>query len=1029
MLFWICYFQIPTRMPHLLSKSTLKWLLLPIGAMLILWACQTTFSAQSAENVPDVVDFNYHIRPILSNNCYVCHGPDISSREAGLRLDTYEGATALLESGSAAIIPGKSGKSHLIQRISSEDPELHMPPPNQNKQLSPYEVALLEKWIEQGAEYKPHWAFIPPQKPTIPAGKKIADTGNEIDAFVQQKLTEKGLEMAPESNRMSLLRRLSFVLTGLPPTPEELRAFEGDASPEAYEKQVDRLLASLHFGERWARHWMDVVRYAESRGHEFDYPVLGAWRYRDYLIRAFNADVPYDQFVREHLAGDMIKNPRLHPEKGFNESVYGTAFYTLGEGKHSPVDIRKEESDIIDNMIDVTSKTFQGLTVSCAKCHDHKFDPIPTKDYYSLYGIFESSRVTAHPADMTAASLRGIDSLGQLKQAIRRTLAGNMPQSIAQPVRQFEHAPVPVIPLRADCHEVLGDFREGQWPGWYSDGIAFGDKPVLGDPVFDESGTQLLRFEAGKASSKQLALNLPGALRSPNFIIEFDSLIVRAAGEGGVIRVVVDNFQLIQWPIHGYLRQELDDPNMREYHFHLADLKGEKAYVEFLPGRHFPQKGEANKSRNLYRQPENAWVEVEYAITFDDTVPDMRPRIVPATDPTAAIEAWKAQKASAAQVALLNQLLQKGQFESQTGATRELIGSYRRLADKPLFNREFVLGMTEGDGVNSPVFIRGNHLQVSEEPVKRRFFAALPGVDVPFEGAGSKREELAEGMLHPQNPLTARVMVNRIWHHLYGRGIVETVDNFGAQGTLPTHPELLDYLAIKFQEEGWSMKKMMRFMVLSATFRQSTQADAIASAADPLNHLIHHYPVRRLEGEAIRDAILATSDCLDPTMMGESVPVYLTEFMKGRGRPWLSGPLDGDGRRSIYTTILRNFLPPMMLVFDMPAPFSAFGKRNVSNVPAQSLTLMNDPFVIEQAGYWAKSVLESASQPESRIEAIYLRALSRKPTAEEVGEGIAFLKAQAATYECEGPEALDELQIWQDYCHALFNVKEFIHLI
>lgn len=1016
-------------MPHLLSKSTLKWLILPVGAMLILWACQTTFSAQSTENVPDVVDFNYHIRPILSNNCYVCHGPDPSSREAGLRLDTYEGATALLESGSAAIIPGKSGRSHLIQRITSEDPEQHMPPPNQNKQLSPYEVALLEKWIEQGAEYKPHWAFIPPQKPTIPTGKKITDTGNEIDAFIQEKLTEKGLKLAPGANRMSLLRRLSFVLTGLPPTPAELRVFETDASEDAYEKQVDRLLASPHFGERWARHWMDVVRYAESRGHEFDYPVLGAWRYRDYLIRAFNADVPYDQFVREHLAGDMIENPRLHPEKGFNESVYGTAFYTLGEGKHSPVDIRKEESDIIDNMIDVTSKTFQGLTVSCAKCHDHKFDPIPTKDYYSLYGIFESSRVTAHPADMTAASLRGIDSLQQLKQAIRQTLAGSMPQAVVQPVRQFERAPVPEVPQRADCHEVLGDFRKGAWPGWYSDGIAFGDKPVLGDPVFDESGTRLLRFEPGKASSKQLALNLPGALRSPNFIIEFDSLIVRAAGEGGVIRVVVDNFQLIQWPIHGYLRQELDDPTMREYHFHLADLKGEKAYVEFLPGRHFPHKGEANKSRNLYRQPENAWVEVEYAITFDDTVPDMRSRIVPATDPIAAIQAWKSQKASAAQVALLNQLLQKGQLEARTGATQELIKAYQTLADKPLFNREFILGMTEGDGVNSPVFIRGNHLQVSEEPVKRRFFAALPEVDVSFEGAGSKREELAEGMLHPQNPLTARVMVNRIWHHLYGRGIVETVDNFGAQGTLPTHPELLDFLAIRFQEEGWSMKKMMRLMVLSATFRQSTQVDSSASAADPLNHLWHHYPVRRLEGEAIRDAILATSDCLDPTMMGESVPVYLTEFMKGRGRPGLSGPLDGDGRRSIYTTILRNFLPPMMLVFDMPAPFSAFGKRNVSNVPAQSLTLMNDPFVIEQAGYWAKSILKSASQPEARIEAIYLRALSRKPNAEEVAEGITFLKAQAASYGCEGEGALDEFQIWQDYCHALFNVKEFIHLI
>jgi cytochrome c553 len=396
-----------------------------------------------------------------------------------LRLDSYDHATALLPSGKRAIVPGNARKSELIRRISSSDHQEIMPPIEMNKTLSEREVALLSKWIEQGAKWEPYWAFMPVEDPPVPSVQLMDFVNNDIDNFILNKLSYNNLNPSTKSDKSILLRRLSYILTGLPPSIDELNQFISDSSPQAYAKMVDYYLASPRFGEHWARHWMDLVRYADTRGHEFDYGIIEAWRYRDYLIRAFNEDLSYQQLVKEHLAGDLVDQPRSN-QFGGNESIIGTAFFCLTEGKHSPVDIRADEAERIDNIIDVTTKTFQGLTVGCAKCHDHKFDPIPTTDYYALYGMIESTRFALTPLSLGEEKLQLLDSVKTDMNAIKSLLAEQELFRSNKTIEQVRFA----LPKEAT---VIGDFREGDLQDWDNQGIAF--KNALGMPHL--SGNQV----------------------------------------------------------------------------------------------------------------------------------------------------------------------------------------------------------------------------------------------------------------------------------------------------------------------------------------------------------------------------------------------------------------------------------------------------------------------------------------------------------------------------------------------------------
>ena len=986
------------------------WIVLT--GVVFLLGCSPPYSVQE---LPDQVDFNYHIRPILSNSCYVCHGPDISTREADLRLDTYAGATAR-RSGDPAIIPGNPQRSLLIQRISAQDPKERMPPPEMNKVLTEYEIALLAKWIDQGAEYKTHWSLIAPQKTSEPLS---------IDALLQERISAAGITPAQASSQSGLLRRASYVLTGLPPSPDAVRAFEQDESPGAYERAVDRLLASDAYGERWARHWMDLMRYAESKGHEFDFTIQGAWEYRDYLIRAFNEDVPYDQLILEHLAGDVLESPRLHPEDGFNESAIGTAYFALGEGKHSPVDTRIDEADRIDNIIDVTTKTFQGLTVACSRCHDHKFDPIPTRDYYSMYGIIESARFAPKPI-LSEDYLKGVQELIRINNTFRQNTASSWQSSLGEiPVIPARHAAIRSKPVRdtTGSWEILGDFRDGTLDGWIPDGPAFAVPSSQGFP-FIENG-RVVQLSEQIASSRHISKGIPGALRSPTFIITHDTITVMARGYKSALRLVVDNFQLIRHPIHGELDQELNSDELTPYRVAVGMWKGRKAYLELLVGT-YDKHRYVNDQHSLVLD-ESSYFEIAYAAAHNNARPILTARVHESSPLGPSIHAWAERRATPAQISSINQALKSGMLQHPRADEK-----LRQKQDirQGMPSVSFFTGMTEGDRVNSAVFGRGNYKTPVGEPVPHGFLSALDSVSAPFTRTASGRLEFAEAIADPSNPLTARVMVNRLWHHAFGRGIVETVDNFGAQGALPTHPELLDYLALRLVDSDWSIKSVLREIVLSDAFQRSSQAPEGILERDPSNLLLSYYPVRRLEAEAIRDGILAVSGQLNLAMYGPPVPIHLTEFMKGRGRPETSGPLDGTGRRSIYIAVRRNFLSPMMLSFDMPIPFSTFGNRNSSNVPAQSLTMLNDAFVAEHATRWAEVLTGQSHQDVTdRIEEIYLKAFSRLPEPHELTEAEAFIHAEAENLGVEPDAVMNAVDIWAAYCHVIFNQKEFIYLI
>ncbi|MEM7374412.1 MAG: PSD1 and planctomycete cytochrome C domain-containing protein [Bacteroidota bacterium] len=977
----------------------MKWVL-PIAAVFILGLTIGCWPEDAHSGLPDRVDFNYHIRPILSQNCYACHGPDESTREAGLQLDGWENATAPLEDGGYAIVPGKPHKSLLVDRVNSPDPEHQMPPPDSKKRLTAHQIALLERWIDQGAEWKPHWAFILPEQPKLPrALKQESPTPTTvIDHLLEAEYKRLGLHPSSEARPSSLIRRLSYILTGLPPGPEEVQAFVENYSPESYEQAVEAYLSSPHFGERWARHWMDVIRYAESTGHETDDLIGGAWRYRDYLIRAFNEDLPYDQLVLEHLAGDLMESPRYHPETGLNESILGTAFLCMGEAKNFPVSLKQEETERIHTMIDVTSTAFQALTVGCARCHDHKFDPIPTKDYYAMYGMFEGSRISPWPARIHLDFEEKLDHVEEAKQALFRWIEHQSPSPPSPAVHRVsleldanDHGPQAADSL----YRFLGDFRNGSFGDWFSDGWAFGSEAVYEEAIFNRSSRQFQWVENGYASSRRLVPGLFGALRSPNYVMEYDSLLVRARGHKGTIRLIVENYQISKGNQYGGVQHFVDDREWKEYVFDLSLLKGSKAYLECMPGTYHTQ--------NLDLRAED-YIEIEYVVAFNGIRPELS----------------LAKETS--QIRIDHSPIQLDAW----------IRSYDSLSLSVYDSTHFV-GLAKGDPVFSPVAVRGNYNHWSEDRVPHGFLSTIQAGPTEFPQDGSGRLAWAQSVVDPENPLTARIMVNRLWHYLFGKGLVETMDNFGVQGKLPSHPQLLDYLALRFIEEGWSMKRMIRYMVMSDAFRRSTQADSLNLAIDAENVYLHHYSVRRLEAEAIRDGVLAISGRLDSSMYGQPIPVdympFLTSF-KTHKLPPESGPLDGAGRRSVYQMVRRNYINPLMITFDTPVPFETVGQRTVSYTPAQSLSLLNDPFFHQQAQHWAKTMLrEESITIENRIQKLYLHAFARKPSDPEMLEALEYLQMIARTYSLSLAGMEQDSRLWADYCHSLFNLKEFIHLL
>ncbi|MCG8653398.1 MAG: PSD1 and planctomycete cytochrome C domain-containing protein [Pirellulales bacterium] len=957
--------------------------------------------------------FEKKVRPLLAEHCYSCHSNKSKKLQASLKVDSRAGLLRGGDSGEA-IVPGDPDASLFMEAVRYESYE--MPPKGK---LSADDIETFRRWVELGApwpeEEEPaggeappefdiqrrkteHWVWHPPASPAAPEVADRTWPQDDLDHFILAKLESSQLHPAVDADRRALLRRLYFDLIGLPPTTQQTERFLADDRPQALERLVDQLLDSPHFGERWGRHWLDLVRYAESRGHEFDHDAPNAYQYRDYVIRALNADVPYDQLVREHIAGDLLNQPRLNPQDGFNESILGTGFWFLGEWVHSPVDIRKDESDRFDNMIDVMSKTFLGVTVSCARCHDHKFDAISTADYYSLSGFLQSSdyrQVRFESLDhnrRVAQELAEIDRKYQDK--IHKRLAAHDlgVSQIPHPAENLTTGSVVFDPAALPADQYL------------QDGFVFGSRPRrAGEAFLDTRGDQpQIRFapyaaatsdsfwdglesvsEKGVQSQSKLG-KLPRSgrtLRTASFKLTHGRVACRVQGAGHVF-ACVDSHRLVAGPLHGQTIREIK-PAMQWVELDLSRYLGHRLHLEFTPAR-------------------DASLEVSFVLQGADD--RLRQRLVEHQDAMTRemdVHAKQAKRILAAELESIAKAWAK---------EREVLRGQVR------WRSRLAMAMIDGTGENDHVLIRGNSSKPGEL-APRRFLSVIAGEEAMSIATGSGRLELARQINDPGNPLTARVIVNRIWHHLMGRGIVPTTDDFGVLGQRPTHPELLDHLATRFVQEGRSIKKMIRLIVLSRTYQMSAFTDPAALAADPKNLMWHHRPPKRLEGEVIRDALLSLAGKLDTTQFGEPIPIHLTSFMDGRGRPRQSGPLDGAGRRSIYTAVRRNFLSPFMLTFDTPVPFSTMGRRNVSNVPAQALILMNDPLVARMARHWAEKAMQQHPTVSQRIEGMYQAAFARPPTEHELAAAQRYLR-----------DGANDPEIWTDFAHALINTKEFIFL-
>ncbi|HEX4142170.1 MAG TPA: PSD1 and planctomycete cytochrome C domain-containing protein [Pirellulales bacterium] len=1119
--------------------------------------------------------FERKVRPLLAQRCLECHSGDHA--KGSLHLDSRAGVFAGGDTGPA-VVPGKPGESLLVDAVNYGE-TYQMPP---KSKLAADEVAVLTRWVEIGAPWPEeaatakvsrskfdqaerraaHWAWQPIQQPDPPAVVDDSWPRAPFDRFVLARLEQAGLHPAAAAERPALVRRLYFDLIGLPPSSEELATALADESPDAVEHLVDRLLASPHFGERWGRHWLDLVRYCESRGHEYDVTVANAWQYRDYVIRAMNADVPYDQFVTEHLAGDLVSPPRLHPSEGFNESILGTGFWLFEEAVHSPVDIRQDETDRIDQRLDVLSKAFLGLTVACARCHDHKFDAISQRDYYALAGFAVSASyrqvrfetlererqiaqrldrlrsdggrdlrrqaaavlrptvdhladylsaageilwpavpagsevagprppVAASPAAVaTLAAARGVDErqLGAWADQLTQAYALNSHplHRLALSAAGAESGVATGPPAASAPPQVIVDYADPAAP-WYADGFAFGLHPVRsGDvlPAADPAAPlRLSTFVAARRDPAWLGLKNAAdcendfdrlgqwdrsgqTLRTPEVMLESGKLWYLVRGPGRAY-AVVNSHMLVHGPLHGQTLLEWkaksdaakpdaagpdaagsDGGDSDAWHWVGHDLSlyaGHRAHVEFSPVG-----GESLTIAKVIDSPERP--------ALDEHGPDATGGLPAGENAVAANlaavcqETFKRAVASMAERQTAGQAMQPGDAAladwllarldllapldgatGEVGAAREqLVASTAafRAAEAELAGQvprvsHLAPALLEGNGADEPLLIRGNS-RTPGDVVGRRPLEAFAGSADFQAGPGSGRLELARSLIAADNPLVARVMVNRVWHHLFGTGIVPTVDNFGLLGQPPSHPELLDYLARQFMADDWSLKRLIRRVVLSRTYQMSSYPDAVADERDPGDVLLHRMRLRRLEGEAIRDAILAVSGGLDRRLFGPSVPIYLTADLQGRGRPASSGPLDGGGRRSLYLAMRRNFLSPMLLVFDLPNPATTVGRRNVSNVPAQALILLNDPFVDEQALAWARRALAVDLPPAERISRLYLGAIGRPPEPRELEAAMEFLHGQAA--ELGRPDAwqTDE-RTWADLAHVLWNSKEFL---
>jgi len=937
----------------------------------------------------DGIDFGRQILPILARRCFPCHGPE--KAESGLRLNTLNSATAKLESGVQAIVAGQPDASELIRRVTATDPDLRMPPGD--KPLNEAEIDLLRGWIEAGASWKTHWAFEPLGDPKPPAVTHSDWVRNPIDAFVLQRLEARGVPPSSAANPRQLIRRVYHDLTGLPPPAEEIERFLAAAEVDldkAYEQIVDSLLDSPRYGERWARHWLDVVRYADTNSFERDGPKPYSWRYRDYVIRSLNADKRYDLFLREQLAGDELPEATA-------DGIIATGFYRLGLWDDEPVDRELAMYDGLDDILTTVGQGLLGLTLNCARCHDHKIDPIPQREYYSLLAFFRNLTPNGNENPQVVRPIFAEDGDKQLYEKSQAEL--NQKRN----------------DIQGKLTAVEMEFR-GKWTALEHQ-IEFQDLDDLEYRFYRDSWDRLPDFDQLKpetvARADRPLFDIRYATRPDHFGFVFT----------GILKVPADGEYTFRIDSDDGSRLTLNGKPVLEYDGVHGLGKPKSAKVQLASGRvpirlDYFQAGSGQGLTVTWSGPgvENRSMSAITAEGID----------------LADIGAGKGDNSRNIQ----ELLRQKG--ESLIGKTR--MQEYRawqkeleELKRKKPWN-QYALCVTELGPVAADTFVlgRGNP-QSRGEKVEPAFLtsagggAAGPIESLPESNSTGRRSALASWITQPSNRLTTRVIVNRIWQHHFGRGIVRTPNNFGQLGEPPTHPELLDWLAQEFMRGDWRFKALHKSIVMSNTYRQSSAGSEKGMTLDPANDLFWRQNPRRLGAEEVRDTVLAAGGRLNTKMFGPGVYIDLSaEVLAGQSQPgngWGKSSPEDQARRSIYIHVKRSLIPPILANFDFPDTDTTCESRFITTQPAQALTLLNGDWINQQASLLATRVRSEAGESLDRQLAAAIRwCLGRSATEVELTRGRQLVEQLGS----RGGLASDATLA--GFCLMLFNLNEFLYV-
>jgi hypothetical protein len=997
------------------------------GLSLLLILTGSALAQVASAAVPDKIEFNRDIRPIFSDKCYTCHGPDKSHRVTEFHFDVEESAKQDLGNGHFAVFPGDLTRSALIQRVTETDVKRRMPPASTGRNLTEREISLLKKWVEQGAKWEKHWSFEPPQRPQVPAVTNTTWVRNPIDNFVLSRLDKEGLKPSREADRLTLLRRVTLDLTGKGPTQAEMDAFLADRSPQAYEKVVDRLLTSPHYGERMAMPWLDASRYADTDGYQVDYERY-MWRWRDWVIDAFNRNMPFDQFTVEQLAGDLLPNPTLDQKIA---TAFNRNHRTNGEGG-----IIAEEfaAEYVVDRVATTSSVFLGLTMGCARCHDHKYDPLSQKEFYQFFAYFNNV------PELGRARRGNSDPFIKAPTPQEQVELGKMDDQIKAAHARYTKIEPAVSAAEAAWLKTFAGGQPRQWAP--SRGLVsyFALDGNLEGKVMP-NGTDDAKVPVAPATWKNGSKFAPGVIGQAanfdgaNFIeagdiggfddnskVTMSAWIYPTSGDGAILTKTVDepegkgyNFHLkdgklaidiaFRWIDHG-LRVESEKPlELNRWHhvaFSYGGARASRSVSFYVDGERQGTKilmDILNESPRL-KEPLRIGGGTGPANRFHGMIADVRiynrevtleeVGILSASRSLNELATVPVSQRTPAEANKIRSAFLENGASPDIRATAEEVFDAQERRDK-FYERISTLMVMQEMPVprETHVLLRGSY-DAPGDVVTPNVPAILPPVPADFP---RNRLGLARWLVSASNPLTARVAVNRFWQMYFGQGIVKTVDDFGSQGDAPSNPELLDWLATEFVRTGWNIREMQRTIVLSATYRQTSEASPELIQRDPENRLLARGARFRLPAETVRDQALAAAGLLVENVGGPSVMTYQPEglwadlIQDGVGRDhYVQDHGDKLYRRSLYTFWKRTIPPPTMANFDAPTRDSCILQRSTTNSPLQALDLMNDVIYLEAARVLGqRMVKEGGTAPDKRIAFAFRLTTGRVPTAKETG--------------------------------------------